>query len=163
MRKITVLVAIIAFLTLLIGCSRQLRIEAETQHQLKTQVPKPKYEQQENLDICETVFRYQFKHNASMVQQNAKAYFITILKQDPSDEFLALFSANTPPVRKGSDFTVGQGLVFSIRSINRIDEHTVQVFAGYYEAELSSSESIYTVVRKKGRWVVAYDEMLWIS
>lgn len=155
MCKLTVLVAIIA---LFIGCSKQQVIEADTQSQGKTQVPQP-----ENLDICETVFRYQFKHNASLVQQNAKAYFIMIFKQDPPDVFLARFKGNTPPVRKGSEFAIGEGLIFCIRSINRIDENTVHVSGGYYEAELSSSGNIYTVVRKNGQWVVEKDEMQWIS
>ena len=160
MRQLTVLVTIIA---IFIGCSKQQRIEAETQNLLKIQVSQPECEQQENLDICEAVFRYQFNHNASVVQQNAKAYFIMILKQDPSDVFLARFKGNTPPVRKGSEFAIGKGLIFCIRSINRIDENIVRVFGGFYEAELSSSVNIYTVVRKNGQWVVEKDEMQWIS
>ena len=160
MRKLTVLVTIIA---LFIGCSTQHGVEAETQQHLETQVPRPGYAQQDNLDICEAVFRYLFKHNASKVQQKAKSYFITIFKQDPSDEFLARFTGNNPPVRKGSDFAIGEGLVFSIGSIIRIGEDTAQVCGGYYETGLSSSGNIYTVVRKNGLWVVENDEMLWIS
>lgn len=160
MRRFTVLLAIIALFT---GCSGQQGTEAETQHQLKIQVPQSRCEHQESLDICEVVFRYQFKHNASTLQDNAKAYFISILGQDPSDEFLSRFSGNTPPVGNGSEFAIGEGLVFCISSINRIDEDTVQVSGGYYEAELSSSNHIYTVVRKNGKWVVESDEMQWIS
>jgi hypothetical protein len=156
MRKLVVLVAV---MMLFMGCSRRQLIE----YQGKIHAPRPQREQPENLDICEAVFRYQFKHNASMVQQNAKAYFIRVFKQDPSDEFLARFTGNIPPVKKGSEFAIGQGLVFCIRSIDRIDENTVQVSGGYYEAELSSSDSVYTVVRRNGRWVVENDEMQWIS
>ena len=160
MRQLTVLVTIIA---IFIGCSKQQRIEAETQNLLKIQVSQPECEQQENLDICEAVFRYQFKHNASTIQQKAKAYFITILKQNPSDEFLTRFMGNIPPVRKGSDFAIGEGLIFYINSVSRIDENTARGSGGYYEAELSSSNNIYTVVRKNGKWAVENDEMQWIS
>lgn len=160
MRQLIVLVAVIA---LFIGCSKQQGVELQTQDQQNTTTSQPNNQEQENLDICEVVFRYQFKHNASVVQQNANAYFILIFKQDPPDKFLARFTDNTPPVRKGSDFAIGKGLVFSIGSINRIDENTAQVYGGFYEAGLSSSGNLYTVVRKNGKWVVAKDEMQWMS
>jgi hypothetical protein len=37
------------------------------------------------------------------------------------------------------------------------------VYGGIYEAGLSSSGNLYTVVRKSGKWVVAKDEMQWMS
>jgi hypothetical protein len=160
MRQLIVFVTVIA---LFVGCSKQQGIDLQTQDQQDLMASQPKDEEQENLDICEAVFRYQFKHNASFAQQNADAYFIMIFKQDPSDKFLARFTGNTPPVRKGSAFAIGRGLIFSIGSINRIDENTAQVYGGIYEAGLSSSGNLYTVVRKSGKWVVAKDEMQWIS
>jgi hypothetical protein len=86
-----------------------------------------------------------------------------IFRQDPPDKFLARFSGNTPPVRKGSDFAIGKGLVFGIGSIDRINENTAQVYCGYYETGSSSSGNLYTVVRKNDKWVVAKDEKQWIS
>ena len=160
MRQLIVLIAAIA---LFIGCSKQQGTELQTQDQQNIKGSQPKNEEQENLDICEAVFRYQFKHNTSGAQQNADAYFIMIFKQDPPDKFLTRFSGNLPPVRKGSDFTIGKGLVFSIGSIDRVDENTAQVYGGFYEAGLSSSGNLYTVVRKNSKWVVARDEMQWIS
>jgi hypothetical protein len=160
MRQLIVLVTVMALFT---GCSKQQGIELKARDQQDMKASQPNGEEQENLDICEAVFRYQFKHNASFAQQNADAYFIMIFKQDPSDTFLARFAGNTPPVRKGSDFVIGKGLVFSIGSINRIDENTAQVYGGIYEAGLSSSGNLYTVVRKSGKWLVAKDEMQWIS
>jgi hypothetical protein len=160
MRILTLLVAILA---LFIGCAKQLGTDAKTQNRLKIQDSQLDGEYHEKLNICEAVFRYQFEHNASTVQQNAKAYFIMIFNKDPSDEFLARFKGNTPSVRKVSDFVVGRGLIFSIKSITRIDERTVQVSGGYFEAGLSSSGNTYTVVNKNGKWVVENDEMQWIS
>ena len=159
-RNYTVLVAIIA---LSLGCSRQQGIKAEAQKLLVLQAHHPKCEQQWNLDMFEAVFRYQFKHNASAAQQTAKAYFLTILNRDPPDMFLARFNGSSPPVRKGSEFSIGMGLAFSIKSICRIDKNSVRVSAGYFEAGLSSSDNIYTVVSNNGEWVVVNDEMLWIS
>lgn len=120
-------------------------------------------EYRENLDICEAVFRYQFEHNASGAQQNAKVYFLEVFNKDPSPEFLARFKDNTPPVKKGSEFAIGEGLKFQVESIERVDKNTVRVSGGYYEAGLSASGNIYTVVRKKEKWNVEKDEMQWIA
>jgi len=147
MKKCILFVAVLA---VLIGCS-------------KPQDAKIKSEQQENLDICEAVFRYQFENNASAVQQKAKAYFLEIFQKDPSPEFLARFNGHNPPVKKGAEFAIGEGLKFRVDSIERIDKNTVRVSGGYYEANLSSSGNIYTVVRKKGSWSIQKDEMQWIS
>ena len=160
MRQLIVLVSVIA---LFVGCSKQRGIDLQTQDQQDRNALQPKIVEIEDFEICEAVFRYQFKHNASAAQQNADAYFIMIFKQDPSDKFIARFTGNIPPVKKGSNFAIGRGLVFSIESIDRIDENTAQVYGGIYEAGLSSTGNLYTVVRKSGKWVVVKDEMQWIS
>ena len=147
MRKLIMFGAVVA---LLIGCT-------------KPQGSKLKTEEQENLDICEAVFRYQFEHNASGAQQKAQAYFLEVFKKDPSPEFLARFKDDTPPARKGSEFAIGKGLKFRVESIERIEKNKVRVSGGYYEAGLSSSGNIYTVVRKNESWIVEKNEMQWIS
>ena len=38
----------------------------------------------DELDIIETVFRYQFSNNRSAIQQNAKAYCLSIAGKDPN-------------------------------------------------------------------------------
>ena len=62
----------------------------------------------DELDVCEAVFRYQFQHNASGIQK-ADVYFLTIQSQNPSHRFIARFSDHSPPVRKGSRFMTGCG------------------------------------------------------
>ena len=125
-------------------------------------------------DIREAVFRYQFTHNASGQQQNAKAYFLSVGKdKDPSDDFMARFKDHKPPVKKRSQAT-GQfevidkktgerGLIFIASTINQLDDDKVLVDGGYYEAGLSASGNTYTVERKNHKWVVTKDQMRWIS
>ncbi len=157
------IVFIIAFMVLFVGCSEQKGSEPQAKDQKNQQVSPIKTEQQENLDICEAVFRYQFKHNASGAKQNAKAYFLEILRKDPSPEFLARFKDNAPPVKKGSEFAIGKGLKFKVGGIKRLNDSKVEVSGGYYEGGLSSSGCTYSVVLKDKKWVVTERKMLWIS
>jgi len=125
-------------------------------------------------DIREAVFRYQFEHNASGQQQNAKVYFLSFGKdKEPGDAFIARFKDHKPPVKKRSqskgqfeviDKETGErGLIFTVGAIKVVDAAKIQVEGGYYEAGLSSSGNVYTVERKDGKWVVTKDQMLWIS
>ena len=128
-------------------------------------------------DIREAVFRYQFDHNASGQQKTAKVYFIGVGEKatDPSDDLIKRFAEHKPPVRKAStshyvqgkgilDKKTGeQGLAFSVRSIKWISDNEVEVYGGYYEAELSSSGNTYTVKKESGKWRVTKDKMDWIS
>src|SRR3954469_10075121 len=77
-----------------------------------------------DLEVYEAVFRHQFEHNASGMQQKAKGYFLTIAGGDPAPEFLARFRENRPPVAAGSRFREGEGLLFRIDGLRWIDEGT---------------------------------------
>lgn len=125
-------------------------------------------------DTREAVFRYEFAHNASGQQQNAKVYFLSLDKdKDPSDAFMSRFKDHKPPVKKRSQATreaevidkdTGErGLIFRATAIKQLDENKVTVDGGYYEAGLSSSGNTYTVERIKHKWVVTKDLMNWIS
>ena len=56
--------------------------------------------------IREAVFRYQFQHNQSGIQDQARVYCLTSGSwnedDDPSDEFMTRFQGHVPPVKKGS-------------------------------------------------------------
>ena len=117
----------------------------------------------EALDIAEATFRYQFRNNASAAQQQTTAYFLTLFKKDPSPEFLKRFEGHKPPVKRGSEFNVGNGLSFRIDMIKRVTETKMEVSGGYYEGVKSSSGNTYFVEKKNGTWVVTGDEMHWIS
>jgi len=127
-------------------------------------------------DIREAVFRWQFEHNASGQQQKAEAYFLQVgEKGDPSDAFMERFAKHKPPVRKGSACTADmakgvldkntgeKGLIFRVTSIDWKSDSEVNVKGGYYEAGLSASANTYTVKKEKGKWRVTNDKMDWIS
>jgi hypothetical protein len=128
-------------------------------------------------DIREAVFRYQFDHNASAQQKTAKVFFLGVEGKagDPSDAFMKRFADHKPPVRKASashfvkgkgilDKTTGeQGLAFSVTSIKWISDTEVQAKGGYYEAEESSSGNTYTLKKENGKWKVTKNKMNWIS
>jgi len=117
----------------------------------------------DTLDIAEAVFRYQFKRNASGVQQKAPSYFLLLFGKDPDTAFLTRFKDNIPPVKKGSEFKVGEGLQFRVTAIKRITDSTVEVEAGYFEAGLSSAGNTYIVEKKDGTWIVTRSKQNWIS
>jgi len=128
-------------------------------------------------DVYEAVFRWQFDHNASAQQKNAKVYFLGVGEKanDPSDAFMKRFTDHKPPVRKASashyvrgkgivDKKTGdKGLAFRATSIKWLSDAEVEVRGGYYEAELSASGNTYTVRKEKGKWKVTKDKREWIS
>lgn len=128
-------------------------------------------------DIREAVFRWQFDHNASGLQNKAQAYFLAVgdKDSDPSDEFMKRFPEHKPPLRKVSacsadagkgvrDKKTGEkGLIFRVRKIEWKSDTEVEVKGGYYAADLSASGNTYTVKKENGKWKVANDKMEWIS
>jgi hypothetical protein len=115
------------------------------------------------LDVCEALFRHQFDHNGSGIQQRARAYYLIIEEGDPDPAFLARFSDLGKPVLPGSQFLKGDGLSFRIDSIKWVDDHTVEMTGGYYEGNLSSSGNTYRLELRDGKWTVTMDAMRWIS
>jgi len=129
-------------------------------------------------DIRESVFLYQFEHNASGLQQHAHSYclFVTVDEKrvDPSNEFLKRFAHHKPPVRKGSDChwkkdvavydRLGRlALIFTVSKINWISDTEATVGGGYQEGNVSSSAEGYTVKRQAGKWVVTPGQAMVIS
>ena len=109
-----------------------------------------------DLDVCEAVFRHLFAHNESAAKDKAKAYCLSLPGgRDPAPAFLARFAGQSPQVRPGSTFKVGQGLLrFSASTIDWVDDRTVDVSGGYYEGNTSASGTTYRVERKADRWEV---------
>ncbi|MDQ7827352.1 MAG: hypothetical protein RDV48_31450 [Candidatus Eremiobacteraeota bacterium] len=128
-------------------------------------------------DIMETVFQYQFDHNFSGKQQNAKAYFLSALEgKDPGENVIRHFSDHRPPVKKKSQCEVKQvglgepvidketgeeGLLFQVDSIKWISWGRAEVKGGYYESSLSASGNKYSVLRKGRKWIVTEDICEW--
>ena len=127
-------------------------------------------------DIQEAVFRCQFRHNSSGLQQNASVYCLSLAEnKNPDDEFMKRFQGHKPPVKKVSQCTIcsgegvkdaetgKQGLILQVTSIKWISNNEVEVEGGYYEAEESSSGNTYRVQREGDQWAVREDKMNWIS
>jgi hypothetical protein len=108
-------------------------------------------------DVLEAVFRYQFAHNASGIQQAAARYCISFPgDKAPSEGFLSRFARNLPPVAAADqcDRTTGKDLFFQAKAIEWEGDSTAVVHGGYWEGNLSSSGETFRVVREEGRWVV---------
>ena len=57
----------------------------------------------------------------------------------------------------------GSGTIFRIYGVSWVDEITVDVEGGYFEAGLSSSGNTYRVERIVSDWVVTGETREWIS
>jgi hypothetical protein len=113
------------------------------------------------LALHEAVFRYLFTHNQSGLQQKAKSYHLCFGPQgekqkDPTSALLARFQNHRPPVKSCSTFNPKphNALAFHIARVDWTDSTHAEVTAGYYEANLSSAESLFLVERKNGEWQV---------
>ena len=93
----------------------------------------PTIAESQALDIAEATFRYQFVHDG----QTYPVYFLTLFDKDPSPEFLNRFKHHKPPVRPGSEFVMGKGVAFSVDRIKRVSKTKVEVFGGYFSAEMT--------------------------
>lgn len=97
---------------------------------------------------------------------------------DPPSSLLRRFAGQPVPVRPASQCRIGDdsegGRVYDVATgrtglmltIGQIDCPLIgacTVAGGYYEANLSSSGNSYKVQMQDGRWVVAEDQMQWIS
>lgn len=132
-------------------------------------------------DIREATFRYQFRRNASGLQQRAAVYFLALRDPDtrqsldPSEDFLRRFENHRPRVAKMSEAkrssidgvldpkTGERGLIFNVGKIHWITRDRVTIEGGYYEAGESSSGNTYELRKKDGKWEVVTDTMQWIS
>ena len=129
-------------------------------------VPSSEAQSAATSDIVEAVFRYQFRHNASSLQERADRYCLSLPgEQSPDAAFLQRFDGNTPQVvgvdecRRKS----GKNLLFRIQKLDWRSDDEVWVSGGYWEGNLSSSGESYRVRRKDGKWVVDGARMETIS
>ena len=108
-------------------------------------------------DIAEAVFRYQFQHNASAIQQEADHYCLSLPgERSPDGDFLHRFDGNHPPVWRADECQRGSGhdLFFRVQRLDWRSDTEVWVSGGFWERNLSSSRESYRVRFKKGKWVV---------
>lgn len=130
--------------------------------------------------IREAAYRYMFQHNASSLRQKAAVYFLAVRIDgnklgDPSKELMDRFAGNKPPVKKWSDSQLSpelgvvdkasgeRGLIFETGTIKMLSRTQAEVTGGYYEGNMSSSRSTFTVVKQSGKWVVVREKRERIS
>ena len=109
------------------------------------------------IDIAEAVFRYQFAHNASAIHQNADHYCLSFPNErSPDAAFLQRFDGNHPQVMSADECQrkSGHDLFFRLQRYDWQSDTEVWVSGGYWEGNLSSSNEIYRVRLKNGKWVV---------
>jgi hypothetical protein len=116
----------------------------------------------EEWDICDAVLRHQVFHSAAAGRGTATAY-VEIQGCNPTDTFIERFQGHQPPVKAGSRFSCGSGVLYRIGGIKRTGEDSAEVHGGYYEGNLNASGNTYYLVRQEAKWVVVWDEMRWIS
>ncbi|MFL6263001.1 MAG: hypothetical protein ACJ76Y_25150 [Thermoanaerobaculia bacterium] len=108
-------------------------------------------------DVAEAVFRYQFEHNASAIQEKADHYCLSLPgERSPGADFLQRFQGNHPPVLSADECErkSGHDLFFRVQRLDWRSDTEVWVSGGYWEGNLSSSKESYRVRLKNGKWVV---------
>ena len=109
------------------------------------------------IDIAEAVFRYQFDHNASAIQQKADHYCLSFPdERSPDAAFLERFDGNHPQVLSADECQrkSGHDLFFRVQRFDWRSDTEVWVSGGYWEGNLSSATDSYRVRIKNGKWVV---------
>jgi len=117
-------------------------------------------------DVYEAVFRYQFDHNASAIQQRAGKYCLSLPgERMPSAQFLQRFGNHQPPVVAADqcERKSGQGLFFRIQRLDWRKDSEVWVRGGYWEGNLSASAEMFLVRKENGKWAVKGARMEGIS
>ena len=127
-------------------------------------------------DAIEALYRHQFEHNASGLQQTADVYFLNLQGDDPPAEIMKRFAGHDPPVRPLSRVEAGsgvqgvldsvtgeRGLIFNISEISASGEDAIEATGGYYEAGLSASTNEYRLEREDAGWTVVEDRIIIIS
>ena len=127
-------------------------------------------------NIREAVFRYQFLNNSSAAQQSADVYFLSLADEtDPDENLVARFAGHEPEVKAVSRSRIGDGgrveeketgrtgLIFRIDAIFPLDEKRVRVKGGYYEANVSASGNNYFLECQDDNWAVVDAVGKWIS
>lgn len=107
--------------------------------------------------VAEAIFRYQFAHNASAIQQSADHYCLSLPgDRSPDAGFLQRFDGNHPPVVRADQCQRGSGhdLFFRVQRLDWRSDTEVWVSGGYWETTLSSATESYRVRFRNGRWVV---------
>lgn len=130
-------------------------------------------------EIEEAVVRYQLLHNSSSQRELANVYCIerTVgnTSGDPDGRLIERFRNQKRPVRNRSACVINnesividrvsgaQGLIIKFGTVVWKSSTEATIEGGYYEANESSSGSIFHLKKINGSWIVTEDKMKWIS
>lgn len=139
----------------------------------------------DRIAVLEAVFRYQFEHNESGLQDRAAAYCLCVPDgdggrrggggdRDPDRALLDLLRGRKPPVlpcsacrmegRRVVEVRDGQpALIFRVSSLRWRGRDEAEVEGGYGEGNLSASGQRFRVLRGEAGWKVVDVRGLWIS
>jgi hypothetical protein len=117
----------------------------------------------DNLDIAETVLRYEFKNANSSGQD--MIYFIEIEGKDPDDNFMKRFEDHKPLVKKGSQCSTDKmgvrdratghsGEIFSVKKIVFISKDYATVDCEHYMPINNDVVKIYYLTRVNRKWII---------
>jgi hypothetical protein len=120
-------------------------------------------------DIAEAVFRFQIQRCYEI--NPPKVYFLSLKRNDPSNEFLARFKPNDPAVRRRSqmsaeftDLASGErGIILSVEKLTKITDTKFQVEGGCVAGGLNGYGFEYSVMKEGGAWRVKGSRPTWIS
>ena len=114
--------------------------------------------------VAEAVFRYMCEHvPASIRSGTGRTPCFELFGNDPSPEFLERFAGFNPPVKQGSIFSIGTDLLFHVKGCRRISESSVEVIGLCFSDAFSFADSMFTLIKRDGKWVVIAEECLGIG
>jgi hypothetical protein len=121
-------------------------------------------------DIREAVFRYQF---AQFQRTGEHIFFLTISGEDPSDEFMKRFGADTASVRKGSEInprvrvvekkTGARAVGCAVGAIKWTGDKTVELPASYRVGTQSAALYNFGLKWEQGNWKITSRKFMGVS
>ena len=117
----------------------------------------------EESKILESVFRRLIEHGGAIPAPLEKTWFLSIRGKDPSAAFLLKFSGYAQPVKMGSQWHQGRGVLLFATEVNWLDDHTVEVLGGNNPGYMSAAGLRFHVIWKDGAWTVTEVTREWIE
>jgi hypothetical protein len=118
----------------------------------------------EDADAYEALFRHQLRRSAANGWPAGGAFFLSVEGKNPPPELLARFEDEPWPVREGSRYGAGRGVLIAASGLRRIEGGRVVVtceerirtrsIRRLWLPGQSSGVSRYTLVRVGGGWSV---------
>jgi len=138
------------------------------QRRLVLDSPKAAQLNSDELNVCETVFRYQIDRLQKEFGEEISTHYLSIRSLNPPGDLLRRLRADNLSVTQGSRFQMKyfdeNGAWHSvIRDFERVDARTFRVRGGYDNGPLATLGEEYTVVFRSGEWVVDHVVGLWVS